>query len=211
MALGLSGAAMAEETDAFLAQLEGSYVALFPVICAPEYDDIWLASCTEYAGEEDAAMYVEMLKGACVGDIYGEEAIATYADDPESAVFKCDFIGNVAEFTFAGNEISGTDADGNIVFSHEYTHIGEDAATGFAIYQSADMANDGFDYFLLAPDTPVETFHTEFRYGDNLDDIGAFTEGEYAYWLAAGFESDYTDEVVEKVVDLFCEENIEAA
>lgn len=89
----LSGAVAEEvfDPDALLNDLSGTYNELFTTICAPEYDDIWLERCTEYAGAENAEAAAAMLKAACVGTIYGQEAADTYASNPENAQFDCFF------------------------------------------------------------------------------------------------------------------------
>lgn len=210
----LSIPALAEDTDAFLAQLAGTYDELFTVMCAPEYDQIWLDACTEAVGEENAQAYVDMLKAACVGRLYGEEAIAAYAAAPETTQFDCFFHEGVLQITIAGNQISGVDADGNEVFAHEYRYLGDDDIPDFAafrVYESVDADAGEFTYFTFAPDTPAETFHIEFRHGSDREALAQLTEGPYAYWLAAGMLSPYTLEEVTDVIELFCGENAEEA
>lgn len=58
------------------------------------------------------------------------------------------------------------------------------------------------------PDTPATTYHLEFRYGSNVEDLAKYNEGPYAYWLAAGFPADADEELIQKVITLFCEENL---
>ena len=36
----------------------------------------------------------------------------------------------------------------------------------------------------------------EFRYGSDLDALGQYDAGDYAYWLAAGISTDYTQEIL---------------
>lgn len=206
----MAPAAMAEGTDEFLSKLEGTYDELFTVICAPEYDEVWLESCTKYAGEEKAQMYADMLKSACYGELYGAAAIEAYIDT-EDAQFNCFFIEGVKKITVEGNRISGVDESGETVFSHAYSYIGDEETFGFALYQSADENSGEFTYFMFAPDTPEETYHIEFRYGSELEGMGEFYTGKYAYWLAAGILTPYTQEDIVDVIDLFCEENILAA
>lgn len=207
-------AAFAEEPDAFLAQLEGSYDELFTVMCAPEYDQVWLDACIASVGEENAQTYVDVLKAACVGTLYGEDAIEAYADNPEEAQFNCFFLEGVARLTIAGNRISGVDASGNEVFSHAYKYVGDDELPGFAsfrVYESVDADAGEFTYFSFAPDTPAETFHIEFRYGSDRQAMTQLVEGPYAYWLAAGMLTPYTQQDMENVIGLFCGENLEEA
>ena len=56
----------AEADDAAVAaqlleDVKGTYVALFPVITAPEYDQLWLDPCAAAVGEESAPEVAEML------------------------------------------------------------------------------------------------------------------------------------------------------
>ena len=43
-----------------LANLEGTYEELFPVIADAKYDDLWLGSCAQYGDEENAQLYSDM-------------------------------------------------------------------------------------------------------------------------------------------------------
>ena len=56
--------------------------------------------------------------------------------------------------------------------------------------------------------TPATTYHLEFRYGSNTEDLAKYNEGPYAYWLAAGFPVDADEEMIRNVITLFCEENL---
>lgn len=207
----LGAGALAEEPKDLLPALTGTYDELFTVICAPEYDQIWLDSCTTYIGEGGAKEAAAMLKAACVGTIYGQEAIDAYAAAPETAVFDCFFIHGVKQFTFDGDRISGVDEAGNVVFDHAYQYVETfDGMIPLHIYKADDANAADFTYFAIAADTPATTFHIEFRYGSNLNDLKEYYEGEYAYWLAAGILADRDDEMVQKVIDLFCEENLQA-
>ena len=202
----------AEITD-LLPDLAGTYVELFPVMNAPEYDALWLEHCAAVAGEEDAAMYAEMLKAACTGTLYGEEAIAAYTN-PEDALFNCDFLQDIDTFTIEGNTITGLAADGSTVFSHAYKFVGELASTDedfvFALYESEDADAGEFTYFAFAPNLPSETYHIEFRHGDSTEDLAAFYSGKYAYWLAAGILSDNIATDAPLAIELFCTENLGA-
>ena len=78
----------------------------------------------------------------------------------------------------------------------------------FHIYK-ADAENDAFTYFAFADDTPAETYHLEFRYGPTLENIGAYYEGEYAYWLAAAIPADYAESsMMQDCIKLFVDENM---
>ena len=125
-----SEASSAEESESegvgdVLANLEGTYEELFPVIADAKYDDLWLGFCAQYGDEENAQLYSDMLKGSTTALIYGAEAVDTYAENPDDTAFDCYFLHGVAQFTVEGNTITGTDADGEEVFSHTYTYVGD--------------------------------------------------------------------------------------
>lgn len=50
-----------------------------------------------------------------------------------------------------------------------------------------------------------------FGYGSDLDALGQYDAGDYAYWLAAGISTDYTQEDIENCIQLFCTENLSEA
>lgn len=202
----------AAEAAALLEAVKGTYEALFPVITAPAYDQLWLDPCVAALGEEMGPAAAEMLKAACSGTIYGQEAIDAFGDGSNSAQFDCLFINGVTHITFDGSTISGTDENGNPVFSHAYAYAGELSLAGMMegyLYETADADAGEFRYFYMMPDTPETTYHLEFRYGSDADALAAYSEGPYAYWLAAGFPVDADEEMIRNVITLFCEENLE--
>ena len=210
-ALPIGNAEQSFDADAFMTSLNGTYGELFSVITQPEYDSLWLERCTEYAGEEAAQAAADYLTAVCCGDLYGEDAVKAYSEAPESVQFFCGFIGGVSKLTFDNGTISGVDADGNEVFSHAYAYVGDSEQMGFHLYKTADADAGEFTYFAMRDDTTESTYHLEFRYGDDVEALDNYAEGKYAYWMAAGFSADYDDDLVYKVVDLFCEENLTAA
>lgn len=202
------------EAAELLENIKGTYEPLFPVITKPEYDQLWLDPCMAIVGEEAAPQAAEMLKAACNGTIYGQEAIEAFGDGSNGAQFDCLFIGGVSTITFDGATISGADESGNQVFSHEYAYTGKLVLGGMMegyLYETADENAGEFKYFYMMPDTPATTFHLEFRYGSNVDDLTKYNEGPYAYWLAAGFPVDADADMVKNVITLFCEENLAEA
>jgi hypothetical protein len=204
----------AAEAAALLENIKGTYEPLFPVITKPEYDQIWLDPCVAAMGEEAGPATAEMLKAACNGTIYGQEAIDAYGDGSNGAQFDCVFINGVSTITFDGNKISGADENGNQVFSHEYTYVSKLLLAGMMegyLYETADEDAGEFKYFYMMPDTPATTYHLEFRYGANVDDLAKYNEGPYAYWLAAAFPVDADEEMIKNVITLFCEENLAEA
>ncbi len=202
----------AAEAAALLEAVKGTYEPLFPVITAPEYDQLWLDPCAAVLGEEIAPSMADMLKAACNGTIYGQEAIDAFGDGSQGAQFDCLFIGGVSTITFDGSVISGADAEGNPVFSHEYAYAGKLSLGGMMegyLYETADADAGEFRYFYMMPDTPETTHHLEFRYGADTDDLALYNEGPYAYWLAAGFPVDADEAMIENVIGLFCLENMD--
>ena len=202
------------EAAELLENIKGTYEPLFPVITKPEYDQLWLDPCMAIVGEEAAPQAAEMLKAACNGTIYGQEAIEAFGDGSNGAQFDCLFIGGVSTITFDGATISGADESGNQVFSHEYAYTGKLVLGGMMegyLYETADEDAGEFKYFYMMPDTPATTFHLEFRYGSNVDDLTKYNEGPYAYWLAAGLPVDADEETIKNVITLFYEENLAEA
>ena len=202
------------EAAALLEAVRGTYVPLFPVITDAQYDQLWLDPCVAAMGEEAGPAIAELLKAACNGTIYGAEAVEAFGANPESAQFDCLFVNGVAQITFDGNMISGTDEQGQTVFSHEYAYVSPLSLAGMTngyLYETTDADAGEFRYFFMMPDTPESTYHLEFRYGSDVEALTQYAEGPYAYWLAAGFPADADAQMIENVITLFCEENLAAA
>lgn len=201
----------AEEAAKLLEDVRGTYEPLFPVITRPEYDQIWLDPCVAAVGEEAGPAVAEMLKAACSGTIYGQEAIDAYGDGSNGVQFDCLFINGVSTITFDGNKISGKDGNGKEVFSHEYIYAGKLSLSGLMegyLYETADADAGEFKYFYMMSDTPATTYHLEFRYGSSKEDLAKYNEGPYAYWLVAAFPVDADEAMIKNVITLFCEENL---
>lgn len=194
------------EAEQLLSDLTGSYQELFPVLFEEQYDQLWINDSAAVVGEADAASTAEMLKGSVGGDIWGEEAIEAYGE--EGGPFYCGWLNGLSELTIDGDtmEISGTDAAGKELFSSTYHFSG--MAGDLYVFESDDAAADDYAYFAFLPDTPDSTYHIEFRYGSNDADFGEWMEGEYAYWMAAGIPTDYTQTLIEDSIKLFCDENL---
>lgn len=202
----------ATEAQELLENVKGTYDELFTVTNAEEYDQIWLDRCAAVVGDEAAAETADLLKNACAGTLYGEEAVEAYGDGSEGAQFDCFFINGVSQFVFDGNTISGLDENGEEVFSHEYTFLREaslmEGMMDGYLYETEDEDAGEFKYFFLLPDTPATTYHIEFRYGSDEEALESYNEGPYAYWLAAGILADRDEQMVDDVISLFCEENL---
>ncbi len=76
------------------------------------------------------------------------------------------------------------------------------------VYKSTDEASE-FNYFLLREDTMEETYHIEFRYGRDLEELQGYLKGPYAYWLAAGIDESADEDTIRRVIALFCLENMD--
>lgn len=203
-----AGTAETAETD-FLSQIPGTYVELFPELSREAYHDTWLSVVIPLVGEENAEDAISMLLNMCMGSLYGEAAIAKYADDPDSMQFNCYFLGGVAKMTIEGNTISGVDANGNEIFRHEYAPIEvENNENGFLFYQSQDAESGQFTYFAFSPDTMADTYHLEFRYAEDTADLMSWFEGAYAYWNVGAIAEDYTEEEITAAITLFVTENL---
>jgi Zn/Cd-binding protein ZinT len=192
--------------EQLLLDLEGSYQELWPILLAEEYDQVWLDNSEKLVGEENAESTVKMLKSMVTGIVIGEEAVETYKDG--NMAYCCEFLQGVEQFVFDGNTISGVDADGNEVFKHSYHYIGMEEIRGLYIFESDDEDSGEFTYFCIAPDTMETTWHIEFRYGSNLEALGKYDAGEYAYWLASGIATDCERTAIENSIELFCTENL---
>lgn len=201
--------AQAETTaDDFLPRISGTYVELFPEMSKAEYREIWLEAVTPLVGAEKAEAATDKLIGHCTAEIFGAEAIEAYAADPDSARFDCYFIGGVAQFVMDGYTIRGLDENGNEVFSHTYEQLDIENENGFIFYQTQDADAGQFTYFSFLPDTMDTTFHLEFRYSEDLNDLQNWFEGNYAYWNAAAIAADYSEQTMHDVIHLFAEENL---
>ena len=202
-----SAAALAED-DVFLSRIQGTFVELFPVLSEEQYHDAWLNAVAPLVGEEAAEDTVAALLSMCTGALSGQEAIDAYAANPESMRFNCSYLGGVAKMTVEGSVISGVDADGNEIFRHEYVPMDVENENGFLLYQAADADAGQFTYFAFSPDTRAATWHLEFRYAEDLNDLQSWFEGSYAYWNVGAIAEDATEEQVLSAIHLFATENL---
>lgn len=192
---------------AYLKSLQGTYLELFSeATCLhPQYAALWHNEAAKYVGEAQADGAVKQLTSACLGSKTGEEAVRYYAQNG-GMQFCCVFLQGVQKFVFKGNRISGYDAQGRKVFSHKYRFVEQDA-DGNYLFESADRQENAFRYFWFRPDSLAETFHIEFRYGDDRSQLGQLMSGKYAYWMASGVREHHPDEW-EKSIILFVSENL---
>ena len=194
--------------EQLMVDLTGTYQELWPVILADEYTDLWLADCKELVGEDNAEMAYEKLASMVSGTVYGEEAVEAYADG--NGVYDCAFTEGVDTLEFDGSTstIKGYDADGKELFSHSYHYVGMEEIRGLYEYESDDADSGEFTYFCIAPDTNDTTYHIELRYGSDLEALGQYDAGPYAYWLGSGISTEYDQTMIENCIELFCTENL---
>lgn len=192
--------------EQLLMDLKGTYQELWPVLLADEYHQLWLDDSAALVGDENAEGAVEKMSSMVTGTVTGEDAVKAYKDG--NMAYDCEFLQDVAQFTFDGTTISGTDKNGKELFRHTYHYVGMEEIRGLYIYESDDADSGEFTYFCMAPDTMDSTWHIEFRYGSDLNALGQYDAGNYAYWLAAGISVDYTQEDIENCIQLFCTENL---
>lgn len=202
-----SAEANSDSSD-YLSQISGTYIELFPEMSKEEYRQLWLDAAAPLVGEENAASATDKLLSMCTAESYGADVAEQYVADPNNARFDCYFIGGVKKFVMNGDTITGLDEQGNEIFSHTYQKIDVENENNFIFYQSKDKDAGQFTYFAFAPDTMETTYHLEFRYAENLDDLQSWFEGNYAYWNAAAISADYTEQTMHDVIALFASENL---
>ena len=178
------------------------------MILDKQYTQLWLDNCAALVGEENAQAAYDKLSSMVTGTVYGEEAVAAYANG--GGAYDCSFTEGLSTLEFGGasSTIKGYDAAGNELFSHTYHYVGMEDIRGLYEYESDDADSGEFTYFCLAPDTNTTTYHIEFRYGSDLDALGQYDAGQYAYWLASGISTDYNQAMIENCIELFCTENL---
>ena len=203
--------------DPVLVKLNGTYIDLFPEFAKEDYKDYWM-ECIQAHGldAETAQTYYTMLTESYMGRLKGEEAVKAYADHPENMIFDCYLENGLAKLTVNGNVISGVDTDGNELFRHTYSYLedipvsffGQEMGVSLHAYKSDDEDAGIFTYFAFSDDNLADTQHIEFRYGEHLENMGNYSEGEYAYWLASGIQDGYRDKLIQTCIKLFVDENV---
>jgi len=198
-----------------------TYVSLFDVIISDTWTPVWTDYVAAVVGEDYAADMTSALQGAITSELYGEAAVAAFADG--GYAFDCDFINGAEKITFRDDTVTVERTDG-AAETHTYEYLGKYSVGGTEtmmyqgteismafpvdVYKSADEAGE-FNYFLLREDTMEETYHIEFRYGRDLEELQGYLVGPYAYWLAAGIDEDADEETICRVIALFCLENMD--
>ena len=198
-----------------------TYVSLFDRIISDRWTPVWVDYVAAVVGEDAAADMTAALQGAVTSELYGEAAVTAFAGG--GYAFACDFINGAQRITFKDNTVTVLKTDGaSETHSYEYLgqyNIGDGETMAYQgmeismafpvdVYKSSDEAGE-FNYFLLMGDTMAETYHIEFRYGRDLDELRCYLVGPYAYWLAAGIDESADDDTIDRVIRLFCLENMD--
>ena len=203
--------------DERLIALSATYVELFPEFAREDLKDYWMECIKAWNVDDEAAEgYYQRLTQMFMGRLYGQEAETTYGENPESMMFDCYFENGLAKLTVAGDIISGVDAEGNELFRHTYafdqdmtvTYFGQEMPGYLHVYKTEDADAGLFTYFGFTDDNLAETQHIEFRYGDTLENLNNYSEGQYAYWLASGILDGYKDSLIQDCIKLFVDENV---
>ena len=198
-----------------------TYVSLFDVIISDQWTPVWEDYVAAVVGEDAAAEMTAGLQSAITSDLYGEAAEKAFADG--GYAFNCDFINGAQSITFKDDTVTILKTDGNSE-THTYEYMGQynvgdgetmiyqgmeiPMAFPVDVYRSTDEAGE-FNYFLLREDTMADTYHIEFRYGRDLKELQGYLVGPYAYWLAAGIDESADEDTIQKVIALFCLENMD--
>lgn len=214
-----------EEDFGILTEIAGSngttYNNLFDVILTDENLKVWKEEVASLVPAEQVDVYVNALTSSISSTKYGEEAVeAVKAGGP--AIYDCFYINGAKQITFKGNEIKILKEDGKSE-THTYEYLGSgkigegekilfqgqefDISYDVDIYQTKDEAGE-FKYFLMREDTMASTYHIEFRYGSNLENLKKAMSGPYAFWLTAGIDVNADSETIKKVINLFVTENM---
>ena len=221
-AFGLAEPAAATGVFPAIAGENGTtYVSLFDVIISDQWTPVWQDHIAAVTGEDAAPEMTARLQSSITSELYGEEAAAAFADG--GYAFNCDFINGVQSITFRGDTATILKTDGSSE-THTYEYLGQynvgetekmmyqgteiSMAFPVDVYRSTDEAGE-FNYFFLREDTMAQTYHIEFRYGKNLEELQGYLVGPYAYWLAAGIDESADEETIRKVIALFCLENMD--
>ena len=198
-----------------------TYVSLFDVIISDQWTPVWQDYVAAVVGEDAAPEMTAMLQSAITSELYGEAAVQAFAGG--GYAFDCAFINDAQSITFKDDTVTILKTDGTSE-THTYEYLGQvdvgesetmmyqgmEISMAFPVdaYRSTDEAGE-FNYFFLREDTMEETYHIEFRYGRDLEELKGYLVGPYAYWLAAGIDESADEETINHVIALFCLENMD--
>ncbi len=199
-----------------------TYNNLFDTILDEKYDPLWEKYCAAVVGEDNADDAAASLKGSISSPYYGQEAIDRIAETGVPT-FDCWYINGAQQFTFRDDTAVIRLTDGT-ESTHTYEYIGQykvgdgetlnwggvemDPSFFCDVYKSTDEAGE-FNYFFFRDDTMDATYHIEFRYGSDLDELQGYFKGKYAYWLSAGIDADASVQTIDSCISLFCLENMD--
>ena len=205
-----------KNTD-FLYALSETYQPLFEgATFKSDYDHYWEDYAAAVVGkntaeENDAAGMMKSSIGAD-SSVIGKE---------NGSAFCCAFTNDIATLSFHGSVITGYKDNGDVVFSHAYEFVEKSSLYGpnedgteqipymnLTIFKTDDENSGEFEYFAMCDDTPSTTYHIEFRYGSDVDELEQMYSGDYAYWLAAGIPTSADETMISNVIALFCAENL---
>lgn len=200
-----------------------AYDNLFDVILDEKYSDIWNKYCAAVMGEDNAESAAAALKGSISSNYYGQAALDHIAETG-SASFDCWYINDAAQFTFNSDMTASVTLTDGTVSTHTYEYLGQynigdgetlswggvemPVAFPCDVYKSTDDAGE-FTYFFFRDDTMAETYHIEFRYGSDLEELQGYLKGNYAYWLSAGMDASADLHTIDNCIALFCLENMD--
>ena len=198
-----------------------TYVSLFDTIVTEKWNPLWVDYISAVVGEDMAPAMAAALQGSVTSELYGEDAIEAFSDG--GYAFDCHFINGAQSLTFKDDTVTILKTDGTEE-THTYEYLGQynigegetmmyrgteiPMAFPVDVYESTDEAGE-FNYFMMREDTMDTTWHLEFRYGKDLDELQGYMVGPYAYWLAAGIDESADEETIRKVIALFCLENMD--
>lgn len=193
--------------NALLKANEGTYIELFPVMYQPKYDQVWKDAAASVVPADKVDETVNTIRNMDNGTLYGQAAIDAYKGNTGFPKYFCGFIHGPKEIQIAKNGvIRGYDEKGTTVFSHKYHFVGYDKTRNFYEFMTDDDSTY-FKYFVFADDTNDTTYHIEFRYGDNLDDLLNWTEGKYAFWIVGALlKGDREEELATKSIQTLVKE-----
>ncbi len=198
-----------------------TYVSLFDTIVTEEWSPLWVDYIGAVIGEDAAPVMAAALQGSVTSNLHGEDAVAAFTDG--GYAFDCHFINGAQSLTFKDDTVTILKTNGTQE-THTYEYLGQysigegetmmyqDTEISMAfpvdVYRSTDEAGE-FNYFMMREDTMDTTWHLEFRYGRDLEELQGYLVGPYAYWLAAGIDETADADTINNVIALFCLENMD--
>lgn len=205
-----ASASQVMDAEDYLSGISGTYVELFPEMAKSEYRNLWIDAATPLVGET-MRNRLRICCWECAWQSRMARRLLKICSRSGQHGVQLLFSGRRGKFVMNGDTITGLDAQGQEVFAHTYQKLDVDNENSFLFYQSEDADSGEFTYFAFAPDTMETTYHLEFRYAEDLDDLQSWYEGNYAYWNAAAIAEDYDQATMENVIELFATENLSEA